>query len=63
MRTYAQQKAGLTRAKKAGRDALIAECRKVKAEWNASSWPDDWAAWQRALDDVCAWPSLLLDDV
>lgn len=52
LRTYAQQKAGLTRAQKKGREAVVAECRKTVAEWNArGQWPDDWARWQRALDD------------
>lgn len=27
-------------------------CRVTVREWNANdSWPDDWSAWQRALDD------------
>jgi hypothetical protein len=61
MRTYAQQKAGLTRALKTGsHDKVRAETRRAmdewaSAEWKAkygtNAWPDDWARWQRALDD------------
>ena len=50
-RTYAQQKAALTRALRTGPDAVLAECRRARAEWDASYWPDDWARWQRALWD------------
>lgn len=57
MRTYTQQKAALTRALKrqpADRPIrVLGECRRTVAEWNeAGFWPDDWARWQRALDDV-----------
>ncbi len=62
VRTFAQQKAGLTRATKNGYTAVIAECRRTVAEWESpewatahhvrqGAWPDDWARWQRALDD------------
>ena len=56
IRTYAQQKSALTRAlnkpdERARRNAVIAEVRRVKAEWG-NAWPDDWSRWQRALDDV-----------
>lgn len=53
-RTYAQQKAALTRALRSGdSDRVIKECRRTRAEWDASgAWPDDWARWNRALWDV-----------
>ena len=42
--------------------AVSAECRRTVNEWNSDewaeahrvrrgAWPDDWARWQRALDD------------
>lgn len=70
IRTYAQQKAGLTRASKKGEprsperfDAVSGECIKAMDEWASpewaaahrvrqGAWPDDWARWQRALDDA-----------
>lgn len=51
MRTYAQQKAALIRAEKLGGTAVLDECTRVVEEWNLNYWPDDWARWQRALDD------------
>ena len=62
VRTFAQQKAGLTRALKKGHDAVIAECQRTVGEWGSQAWadvhrvrrgawPDDWSRWQRALDD------------
>lgn len=50
---YPQQKAALTRAIKSGdRAKLIELCRKTIREWDEiGAWPDDWARWQRALDD------------
>lgn len=49
---YPAQKSALTRAVKSG-DAgkLVEACRTVVAEWDANYWPDDWARWQRALED------------
>ena len=49
----------------AARRALVAECRRAVEEWESQewadryrvrrgAWPDDWATWQRAIDD--AWP-------
>ena len=53
MMNYAAQKARLTRALKSGDPSkVVAECRRVKQEWNANYWPDDWSRWQRALGDV-----------
>ena len=60
-RTYAQQKAALTRAVKSGdTEKVRSECQRVKVEWGAA-WPDDWSRWQRALDDVGLFESI--DDV
>lgn len=90
MRTYAQQKAGLTRAVKKAKNLLAdkaaneraavrsdslqfeaqavvrRECERTVAEWESQewasahhvrqgAWPDDWARWQRALDDIYPW--------
>lgn len=63
-RTYAQQKAALTRiVKTKNPEKLISECKRVITEWNQTYWPDDWTKWQRALDDVCGWPAPQLDDL
>lgn len=66
VRSFAAQKAALTRAinacKKAPNDQatyqkLVDECRRARDEWESKDapyshgWPDDWARWQRALDD------------
>jgi hypothetical protein len=54
-RTFGQQKAGLTRALKTrNHAAVVAECRRVIAEWEGlpHGWPDDWHRWNRALDDA-----------
>lgn len=52
-RSYAQQKAGLTRAIRKGTCAAVwAECERVLSDWEGTYWPDDWMRWQRALDDV-----------
>lgn len=65
MRSYASQKAALTRAiKTKDADIVLLECRRVVAEWNQSYWPDDWARWQRALDDIRPWnASVQLDSL
>ena len=61
MRSYSQQKAALTRATKKGPEAVEDECRRAVAEWDSRQapfthgWPDDWARWQRALDDTRPW--------
>lgn len=51
---FPKQKAALTRAVNSGdRDRVVAACLKAMAEWDeCGAWPDDWARWQRALDDV-----------
>jgi hypothetical protein len=49
------QRAALTRAIKSGEpEKVILACRETVCEWNEAGgmWPDDWARWQRALDDV-----------
>ena len=65
-RTFRAQKAGLTRALKSGDPETVrAECARTVREWSetgahngtpnpryAGMWPDDWARWQRALDDT-----------
>lgn len=67
-RTYAGQKAALTRAlkKPEGEErqrAVVAEVKRVKKEWG-NAWPDDWSRWQRALSDVFSWDSVpQMDDL
>lgn len=67
MRTFAQQKAALTRATKKDPEAVEQECARTVAEWESAewaaahrvrqgAWPDDWARWQRALDDSVRYP-------
>lgn len=53
-RRFPRQKAALTRAVNSGDpEKVVATCRSTVAEWNEiGCWPDDWARWQRALDDV-----------
>lgn len=50
-----RQRAALTRAVNSGdRDRVVLACRDAVNEWNqpGSMWPDDWAQWQCALDNV-----------
>jgi hypothetical protein len=52
-RTMAKHKAALTRAKKAGPQAVLAACKAAVAEWNAiGAWPDNWHTWNIALSDA-----------
>ena len=54
-RMVRRQRAALTRARNSGdREQVILACREAVLSWNkpGSMWPDDWANWQRALDDV-----------
>jgi hypothetical protein len=48
------QKAALTRARNSGdREKVLVACAKAVREWDElGAWPDDWNAWQIALDDV-----------
>lgn len=53
VRTYSQQKAGLTRAVNSGDPRKVtAEVARAYAEWDENAWPDDWHRWQRALFDA-----------
>lgn len=57
---FRQQKSALTRAVHSGDSAkVLLACRKAVREWNRppfnGAWPDDWANWQRALDDSLGW--------
>jgi hypothetical protein len=65
-RMFRAQKAALTRAEHTGqrdsperRRAVTLAVRKAVKEWDAppwnGHWPDDWARWQRALDDALPW--------
>ena len=50
-----RQRAALTRAINSGdSDKVILAARDAVSEWNKPGmmWPDDWGAWQRAVDDV-----------
>lgn len=53
-RTMPKHKAALTRAVKAGDlEKVKTACAKAVKEWDEiGAWPDDWARWQRALDDA-----------
>ena len=53
-RVFPRQKAALTRATKSGDVARLARViREAIREWDEiGAWPDDWALWQRALDDA-----------
>lgn len=54
---FPRQKAALTRARKTGDPKKVAAaCKKAIGEWNEiGAWPDDWALWQRTLDDTLPW--------
>jgi hypothetical protein len=58
-RMYPKQKGALTRAIKSGdpRQVISAVITAVE-QWEDAGgvWPDDWAHWQRALDDMLRWP-------
>jgi len=56
-RVHPRQKAALTRAVKTGDpEKVAAVCIAAMEEWDAiGAWPDDWARWQGALDDVLPW--------
>lgn len=53
-RTFPKQKAALTRALKTrDPEKVLAAAQAAVREWDEiGAWPDDWARWQRALDDV-----------
>lgn len=56
-RTFPRHKAALTRAVKTkDPEVVAAACKTAVAEWNEiGAWPDNWSAWQRALDDALPW--------
>ena len=61
---FTRQKSALTRAINSGDPAKVeATVRKTVGEWNSAGyyWPDDWARWQRALDDSRPWNSPYID--
>lgn len=52
---YRKQVAARKRAEKSGDVSKVAQTTaRAVAEWNSPEgyWPDDWSAWQRALDDA-----------
>lgn len=56
------QKSALTRAVNSGSyERVEAACRKAVSQWNelGGAWPDDWAKWQRALDDALPYPNFV----
>ena len=56
-RVFPGQKRALTLAVKSGDPVRVATvCIQAVKLWDEiGAWPDDWAAWQRALDDVLPW--------
>lgn len=65
-REFPKQKAALTRARKSGDPERVAlECQRAIKAWNEiGAWPDDWAHWQRTLDDMLPWHAAVqLDDL
>jgi hypothetical protein len=56
-KVFPGQKAALTRAVKASDPVKVANaCIAAVKVWDEiGAWPDDWSAWQRALDDVLPW--------
>jgi hypothetical protein len=65
-KVFPQQKAALTRALKSKDPVKVAAaCIATVKVWDEiGAWPDDWSAWQRALDDVLPWNQHVdLDDV
>jgi hypothetical protein len=57
MRSYAAQKAGLTRAVNSGNPVKIqSEVIRTITEWeNLRAWPDDWHRWNVAYNDTLPW--------
>lgn len=49
---YKALKAALTRAKKKGPDAIIAECNRALAIFEIRGYPDSWHDWERAKGDA-----------
>lgn len=73
--TFTRQKAALTRAVNRHRNAIDGRekdaaalqiettVRTTVTQWNDGhyAWPDDWARWQRALDDSRPWNAPYID--
>lgn len=56
-REWPKQKAALTRARKTGDPEKVAKvCKDAVRVWNeVGAWPDQWAIFQAALDDMLPW--------
>lgn len=74
VRTFAQQKAGLTRAVRSGTPSkVVDQCTRTVREWNSpewaaahnvrqGAWPDAWHRWNIALRDATK-GNMRLDDL
>jgi hypothetical protein len=68
-RVFAKQKARLTRAiNSKDPERVLLACRDTVREWSEppfnGAWPDDWARWQRALDDALGYgATVALEDL
>ena len=52
-KAWPRQKSALTRAKKKGYGDVLIVCQNAVREWDEiGAWPDDWALFQRTLDDA-----------
>jgi hypothetical protein len=63
---FRAQKAALTRAVNSkDPNQVVLTCKKTVDKWNEwGAWPDDWARWQRALDDALGYGNTLrLEDL
>jgi len=63
---WPKQKGALTRAVKTGDLEKVKKvCADAVRVWDeVGAWPDDWARFQRALDDVAVYPEFVsLDDL
>ena len=50
---YAKLKGALTRAKNSGDDQkVLTAVEKAVERFDATSWPDNWSSWRRALEDA-----------
>jgi hypothetical protein len=65
---FPRQKAALTRAiKSKDPERVLLTCRDAVRAWSEppfdGAWPDSWARWQCALDDVFGWRTIVLSDL
>jgi len=65
---FTRQKAALTRAIRSDDpERVLLACRDVVRAWSEppfdGAWPDDWARWQRALDDALGFRTVQLEDL